>query len=350
MSCQRAFDIDLAAFLADPRAEDFAAFREHYPRCRACAAEVRAWTDLGARLGADRAHVEPRLLLAYDEAPTRLAPDERLRVSAHLALCASCRDELAALGGFDPVVLGAPSSAAPSEPRPVLAAPLHWLRRLLWHPGFAYTLALLVTAPALTLWLTSGDRVPRESPAIAGEERARAPLAEGAVRTEERPREAPLAPEPSLGLAFERKDAPEPGVVAGGTPSAAAARSPLGLRFSDEGEPAELRSEALRALGYVEPGAPAAESEPSAGGSAPTVSLEDLGGGLFALRVPADPAARKVEIRVISPDGRRELVQRFEGGTSEVELQIPAGWLEPGPQRVERRLDDRMEVFSLRAP
>jgi len=32
MSCSRSFDIDLAAFLRDPRAPELADFVDHYPR------------------------------------------------------------------------------------------------------------------------------------------------------------------------------------------------------------------------------------------------------------------------------------------------------------------------------
>ena len=51
MSCARAFDIDLAGYLDAPRAAEFDAFRRHYPRCEACSAEVRAWTELAEEMG-----------------------------------------------------------------------------------------------------------------------------------------------------------------------------------------------------------------------------------------------------------------------------------------------------------
>src|SRR4030095_11636575 len=46
MSCRRAYDLDLAAFFADPRAPELAEFVEHYPRCPECAAEARAWREV----------------------------------------------------------------------------------------------------------------------------------------------------------------------------------------------------------------------------------------------------------------------------------------------------------------
>ena len=54
MSCRKAFDIDLAGFLEEPRTQQFDAFRAHYPRCAACASEVRAWTELHEQLGRGR--------------------------------------------------------------------------------------------------------------------------------------------------------------------------------------------------------------------------------------------------------------------------------------------------------
>ena len=58
MSCQRIQEIDLAGFLASPRDAEFASFREHYPVCAECAAELRAWTELEIVLRgpADPAH------------------------------------------------------------------------------------------------------------------------------------------------------------------------------------------------------------------------------------------------------------------------------------------------------
>ena len=44
------FEIDLPGFLARPREDEFASFRDHYPRCSECSAEVRAWTELDDRL------------------------------------------------------------------------------------------------------------------------------------------------------------------------------------------------------------------------------------------------------------------------------------------------------------
>ena len=43
MSCRRAFDVDVAEFLARSSAPEFSDFREHYPRCPDCAPEMRTF-------------------------------------------------------------------------------------------------------------------------------------------------------------------------------------------------------------------------------------------------------------------------------------------------------------------
>lgn len=375
MSCRRAFDLDLAAYLVEPRREEFAGFRGHYPRCPDCAAEVRTWTELQARLGggAAPAHPAPRRLLDFEA--ERLPAEERLRVSAHLERCVSCRDELAALRGFDPASSRAPSAAAPAGPLRALAGLLDALRRVLWHPAFAYAVALVVTAPALYLWTA-----PAEPPLVPGSARvekqeapARAPVAGEAVLGDEGSAEAPRAQERSPAPALQKRDVPARGLVSGGAPSAGAPAPPTpawrARASAEEAEPpreplprpealrpaersfagdAEVDAAAvapLRALGHAQAAAPELPE-----GRAPAALLEDLGGGVFALRVPVDPAAREVEIRLVSPDGQRELVERFAGGALQVELRVPAGWLEPGTQRVERHMAGRTQVFSVEVP
>ncbi|MBW2373040.1 MAG: zf-HC2 domain-containing protein, partial [Deltaproteobacteria bacterium] len=205
MSCRRAYDIDLADFLAEPRAERFAEFRDHYPRCAACSAEVRAWTEVDGLLRpASDAHPEPEILLRY--ADDVLAPAERSGLAAHLEQCAACRDELTALTGFEPARAGA---AQPTRARPSL---LDSLRRLLFHPGFAYALLLLVAAPGER---TLSDEVPADNrlerlPARSEKKEYRAaepaPLQERA--------EAPAA---KAVAAPKRKAAPSPAAAAPAT-------------------------------------------------------------------------------------------------------------------------------------
>ena len=316
MSCRRAFEIDLAGFLAEPRADAFAGFREHYPRCAACAAEVRAWTELHLRLasGAPAGHPEPAKLLRYEDGGAALAAAERAALEAHLAGCASCRDELAALRAFDPAALGRPAAAGRRGPGALLAS----LGRLLWHPAFAYALALLVAAPALYLLVGPGGPAEPVDRSLAERE---APAALPAER--EPPAALTAEPEAPAPPAARREAAPAPSVAL-----------------------PEERGESLRALGYVD--ALSADRAAGAEISGPEgPSLERLAGGAFALRVPVAPEAGEVEVRVVSPDGRRELGERFRGGGASVRLRIPAGWLEPGTYSVERRSGGVATRFAL---
>ncbi|MBM4247481.1 MAG: hypothetical protein FJ148_27450, partial [Deltaproteobacteria bacterium] len=109
MSCRRAFEVDVPAFVLDPRDPAWDGFRTHYPRCADCAAEVAAWTALQTTL-AER-HPEPEDLLRWNDAPEALAPDARTAIARHVERCASCRDELRALGAY------AGASASTSDAR-----------------------------------------------------------------------------------------------------------------------------------------------------------------------------------------------------------------------------------------
>ena len=147
MECTRAFDIDLAGFLAEPRADEFDAFRRHYPTCARCASEVRAWTELHEQLGG-ATHPTAAQLSAYETLPEA----ERTVVDRHAARCPACREELRLLAAFDPAVFAEPArSAAAVKTRPGV---LEALARLLWHPAFAYGLAVIVIVPLL--WRTQG--------------------------------------------------------------------------------------------------------------------------------------------------------------------------------------------------
>src|SRR5689334_22157419 len=98
MSCRRAYELDLPAFVIDPRDPAWDDFRAHYPRCAECSAEVATWSALQAAL-AER-HPAPEDLLRWNDAPAELAPDARAALERHVERCASCRDELRALARF----------------------------------------------------------------------------------------------------------------------------------------------------------------------------------------------------------------------------------------------------------
>ncbi len=320
MTCRRAFELELPAFLADPRAPGFADFRDHYPRCAACAAEVRAWTELAARLAsAAPAHPEPEQLLRYADRDAALTAAERGAVEAHLARCAACRDELAALAAFEPAALAAP--AAPRA-RTGLAGTLAALRRLLWQPALAWAVALLLALPMIYTLMRQGAPVP--APLIAAAERDAVPAADA----------PPAPPEPGRPAA---KDAAALRAVASeGVEEPSARPETFALRAresaSDAGEGAARRALAL-----------------SVAAGPPALRFEARGGGLAALRVPVPADAGAVEVRLVAPDGR-SLDQRFAPTAGEVELLVAESWLGAGTHRVEVRAGDAMVTHTAERP
>jgi hypothetical protein len=282
VTCRRAYEIDIAAYLADPRAAEHAGFRAHYPSCAACAAEVRAWTELAERLGGGATHPEPALLLRYEEAPDRLDAVARDAVRAHLARCASCRDELVGLRTFGPALMPHPADRRPARTRAGFAAAL---RGLLWQPAFAYAVLFAVLAPLVYVEMT------RERPALRPAKPEPAVPARSAAPPADR---SPAAP------------APEPAAPP-------APRETLGIEVQ--------RREQLRALGYVadpEAGSPGIATEPPA--------LRTDAGGVKIVTVSLDPGAGASEVRIESADGARSLSERFAAGTAAAELRLPADW------------------------
>ena len=97
MSCGKAQEIDLAAYLVDPDRPEWAEFREHYPTCPDCAEEVAAWNRIEASLRSagdpqQGAHPAVELLARFEEDPRALSPDEWQRVdAAHARLPPVCR-------------------------------------------------------------------------------------------------------------------------------------------------------------------------------------------------------------------------------------------------------------------
>lgn len=347
MSCRRAFEIDLAGFLAEPQGQALAGFRDHYPRCRECSAEVRAWTELDlqlrARAASGAAHPAPELLARYEGSPRALEPREREGVERHLAQCPACRDELRTLRAYAPDgVRGASPAASPGRRLRERLAPLG---RIAWHPGFAYALLALILLP--TVYATVESRTPTRFAAApsAGEaagdraavlQEAELRSADEAIAFSEPHREKrefdetplrPVAPRSEAGAQREVASlAVEP--PAAGKRSAAAAEpfAPMAAAVSD-------RASAGRVL-------PAIRLQPD---HTVEVPASEIGGGL-RLWVPLsanrlEPGVREVRVRVSDPSGRRELSERLaaEPGAAEVEVTVPAGWLAPGLYRVELR-------------
>lgn len=120
MSCRRAYELDLPAFVIDPRDPAWDDFRAHYPRCADCAVEVATWSALQAAL-AER-HPEPEDLLRWNDGPDALAADARASIARHLERCASCRDELRALGTFAGSSASTPAAHAAGGALPAAVA------------------------------------------------------------------------------------------------------------------------------------------------------------------------------------------------------------------------------------
>src|SRR5262245_50395732 len=145
MACRKAFDVDLVACLLDAARPEWSDFREHYPRCPECAAEVRTWTELQASLAPS--HPGPEELSRFERRANDLPPEARKAIAAHIATCRPCRDELRALRSFDPRTLAGADASAPARTR-------RWWRpvgRLVLHPAsaFAYGMALALIFPSV---------------------------------------------------------------------------------------------------------------------------------------------------------------------------------------------------------
>ncbi len=224
MSCRKAYELDLAGFLADPTGAVWAEFRDHYPRCAACSAEVRAWTELHLALGSG-AHPDPDDLVRYVDGGTALAPTTRHAIAEHLAACAACRDEAHTLRTFDP--LSAPAAERAPRPRRSFAFPS--IGRVLWHPAFAYAVALLAV-----LYPTLSGRITAPTAVLEQEKRSVSARARESLGDEE--------------AAPGKTHQPEtPGAAAGGK----AAAPPPSRDEYDLRKEADTPAPAAKARGYV---------------------------------------------------------------------------------------------------
>ena len=354
MSCRRAFDVDLADFVASSARPEWAEFRAHYARCAECSAEVRAWTELHLLLRPPAAHPAEELLFRFETERDRLPAAERRAVEEHLAHCPSCKDELAALRRFDFASLEARAAASPAVS---FAA---FLRRLVLHPAFAYAIVLLLLYPALE------GRFPSPGQQAAREDRrtvADRPAGKSAPATRQK-----AAPAASANLARSendvltraRKEAAAPALGGRlGTGAAGGAEPAPKAELADE--KASVDSEAAVERAPRDVATRAATPEPAgwkalalSGPGAPVdVAARDLGTGLvLTLTVPGATRAGDVEVRVLDARGGREMRERFARAAERVAMHLPAAWLTPGTYTAElRRLDagpSSAEVFSFR--
>ena len=204
MSCGRAREVDLAAYLIDRRAAEWTDFRTHYPRCPDCSRALADWLGFKARLEAvgempGASHPSEAQLLAFHQDPAACAAQERAAIEAHLAQCRECRSELAVLRGFDfRKLTPLPVARSPGGVAPLWEALLAALRR----PALAFALLLgLVVSGMLAIpWFGGRQASPPQSlPVAEVEERAPAP--------------APVAEEPEPQIAREETLPMAPEVV-----------------------------------------------------------------------------------------------------------------------------------------
>lgn len=381
MTCRRAYELDLLAFLSDPRNAAWDDFRSHYPRCADCAPEVAAWTALHATL--DR-HPEPAELLRWNDGPSALATAEQVRVARHVERCASCRDELRALGRFTaaetassgaaaaltqeaarvathehPASGGVVPRGAPEDGRP--RATTHhpsaarsggrhvedrrggrsasvrtggrtggrrdgsFLRRVVWHPAFAYAaLAAVVLLP------TFRDRFEHAVGGVTGagvvSHTADAPA--GSVRHEERSLAADG--ENTAGLDDALVDRTAPRLIRQAPKRDASPPAPPEAR--PDPRMAAPRPEAADAPPVVA-SAPRALGAPESSASIRLVPAGDGAGRVLAIALPEHLAgARVLEVRIRDDAGGRELRQRVErvaGAPAEVTVAFPVGFSAP---------------------
>ena len=396
MSCLNAFEIDLPGFLAGPREDEFATFRDHYPRCPECSAEVRAWTELDDQLrrraGSDSSagvpasqHPPASLLVGYGDDPSALGASERRELERHLTACLSCRDELRTLGRFSPeqLAVGAPATATSRGPRlgPWLAS----LGRLAWHPAVAYALLILILVPT---WLpTLSDRM-QPGPTVAPSP-LRSPSPRSSPRGEDRTRSVAVLQRETVSddlaeeVAAVRKSAsslrrisipavpPTPVVAQQSEPAPNQVKEGLEKQVKGGLEKlGETRNKRERAVAGAERLAARGLASPSpataADSAVPMLRLKanrtvDITvpsiRGEIRLRIPVPGdwgGEREVQIRVIDSTDRRELreARAHEPGATEVEIAVPVAWLAPGMYRVElvASISGSAAAFAFRVP
>jgi hypothetical protein len=320
MTCRKAFDLDLVACLLDAGRPEWMEFREHYPRCPDCAAEVRTWSELQGGLGTP--HPSANDLVRYESRANDMEPEARKAVAAHIATCRACRDELRALRAFDPRTVAA-AGPAPSRPARRWWSPA----RVVLHPAFAYGLALALAFPLLAPRLRVLVERRTELPAPRGAGGAGEPAASDRL---------------SQGLEVQ-PPATEPPAA---PPTRSAGARPMAKAAAPAAEGIAMRQEAASGAGddwpvvVLTPAREVAVPLPPQGlivRVAPPRSQPAIPPGLGWLRV-RDAA------------GRRELrEQQFGAPGSNAEIRVPAAWLELGSYRVDLVLgDDSRPVATTR--
>ncbi len=410
MSCRRIEELDLPGFLEDPTGDEHRSFREHYPGCRECSAEIRVWTELHLELTAEaEPHPSPDDLLRLQDDPGSLPAEERVRLMGHLDSCAACLEEVRAMEtfapNFDAVAQGRPAIAAASSssPEPPLVVggpgsfasseepvdfeaellremappeaheddehgPGSWLprvARVVWTPAFAYAALLVITLPLVYLRQDVVVEPVRQAMAPPMAKRAQpvAPAAEPEAKAElAAPARDLMAAAKEESRGADERVLPRARVAS----KAVAPARPEGRALALAPPRAEPK---LKALGYVDRGV-AAEAEGYAAAEAVAVArladpdVADPGvtvlrpirrGDQLIVSVPIPPNLvdqPTFEIRVLAADGR-ELRQSVPGpgSGSSIRLSLPAAWLGAGQLQLElRNSSGFVQTFEMAAP
>lgn len=327
MRCRRAFAADLTAVVRGEAAD--AAFAAHAAGCPDCDAEVRVWRELDGllRAGAPAApattHPEPDVLVAFVDAPARLAADVRVDVDRHLGGCRACADEVRTLRRFDADALAGRSAIMPSDAVPRRRG----LARLVWHPAFAYALLALVLVPLAREQLR---HVPPETRLV--DARRAAPAAPAYAKA---PASQP-APAPAAAPADDQMRRAESKAEArAATNEQAATRAKRALPQEPEVEGAPSLHDLAGSLGgesTEHDGVVAAPRVVELRAETPTIIPYALGAGGVVLRIvpPAELGSGAVDVRVRGRAGSRELAQRVAERANAIAVPIPPQWLVPG--------------------
>ncbi len=193
MPCTKAQEIDVAAFVVDPRAPEWAEFRDHFPGCAECSRAIAHFAALKAALAGEdvsaSAHLSEAQIAALAEPSPRLASDERVRLEAHVAGCAPCRTELAVARRFDFAAIAGPRKAFSRIRRwPALAA--------------AAVLALAVPA-ALQIWRNAQETRATPSPPTAAAEPSAPTRIVAEIPAQAEPEPSPVLPPAPIEIAKE---------------------------------------------------------------------------------------------------------------------------------------------------
>lgn len=382
MSCNRAQETDLLAFFADPRSEELAEFRDHYPVCADCSCEVRAWSEVDALLREAAAeHPEAADLLRFESQPGSFDSAGRARLASHLEGCPSCRDEAGAIRTFlaSQTSRSAVPAATPDASRSSEAPGwLETLRAALWSPAFAYGLLVVLCVPLLSDYWSEGPTatferiddaaVPAQKSQRVAPEPDRSDSAEPQVEPARAPEVAPAQgvsdPKKQARVdlrseAAARQQVKREAVAPPQQEMDSPASKPAELReyeaFADRAPELELRKRSR--LSQETSGQIAMESDAADSGLRASASAEPQKSPVSVLRegeryrirvrneLALQPGAR-VELRLIQADGARALVERVKAEAEVFEIRVPVSWLAVGAHQIEVRDVDANAVLA----